>query len=402
MKRRNLIKGLTLLPLAGGVARSGLAASADNPLAGRNLLQELGVRTFINARGTITAMSGSLMHDYVLDAIRNSSQDFCMIDDLQDKVGERIAKMAHSEAAVVTSGAFSALMLGMAGILTGMDPRKVKMLPHLDGSGMKSEVIIQKGHRIGYNQAFTNCGMKVVEVETAADVDSAVNENTASMHFLNCNTAQGQIKHEEWLGLAKKHNLPTSIDIAADVPPVSNLWKFNDMGFDFVAISGGKAIRGPQSAGILMGKKAIIDAARLSAFPRATTIGRGMKVNKEEILGMYVALEKYVNQDHDKEWKSWEERVATIEKAAKTVNSVTTKVYVPEIANHTPTLDISWDTNVIKISGDDLPKRLSEGQPSIIAYGGRSNSITVSPWMMKENQVKIVARRIKEELQNAS
>ena len=239
MKRRNLIKGLTLLPLAGGVARSGLAASADNPLAGRNLLQELGVRTFINARGTITAMSGSLMHDYVLDAIRNSSQDFCMIDDLQDKVGERIAKMAHSEAAVVTSGAFSALMLGMAGILTGMDPRKVKMLPHLDGSGMKSEVIIQKGHRIGYNQAFTNCGMKVVEVETAADVDSAVNENTASMHFLNCNTAQGQIKHEEWLGLAKKHNLPTSIDIAADVPPVSNLWKFNDMGFDFVAISGG-------------------------------------------------------------------------------------------------------------------------------------------------------------------
>jgi L-seryl-tRNA(Ser) seleniumtransferase len=402
MKRRNLIKGLTLLPLAGGVAKSGLAASADNPLAGRNLLQELGVRTFINARGTITAMSGSLMHDYVLDAIRNSSQDFCMIDDLQDKVGERIAKMAHSEAAVVTSGAFSALMLGMAGILTGMDPKKVKMLPNLEGSGMKSEVIIQKGHRIGYNQAFTNCGVKVVEVETAADVDRAVNENTASMHFLNCNTAQGQIKHEEWLALAKKHNLPTSIDIAADVPPVSNLWKFNDMGFDFVAISGGKAIRGPQSAGILMGKKAIIDAARLSAFPRATTIGRGMKVNKEEILGMYVALERYVNQDHDKEWKSWEERVATIEKAAKTVNSVTTKVYVPEIANHTPTLDISWDTNVVKISGDDLLKRLSEGQPSIIAYGGRANSITVSPWMMKENQVKIVARRIKEELQNAS
>jgi L-seryl-tRNA(Ser) seleniumtransferase len=399
MKRRNLIKGLTFFPFAGSFLKN---ATITESAAGRDLLKELGVRTFINARGTITAMSGSLMHDYVLDAIKANASDFCMIDELQDKVGERIAKMAHAEAAVVTSGAFSALTLGMAGILTGMDTKKVEMLPHLEGSGMKSEVIVQRAHRIGYNQAFVNCGAKIVEVETAEDVDRAVNENTASMHFLNANTEQGKIKHEEWLALAKKHNLPTSIDIAADVPPLENLWKYNDMGFSFVAISGGKAIRGPQSAGILMGKKDIVAAARLSAFPRSTTIGRGMKVNKEEILGMYVALERYVNQDHDKEWKSWEKRVQLIKDAAQKVNSVNVKVYVPEVANHTPTMDISWDTNVIKISGDDLLKRLADGEPSIIAYGGGKNSITVSPWMMREGQDKIVAKRIREELEKAS
>jgi L-seryl-tRNA(Ser) seleniumtransferase len=151
-----------------------------------------------------------------------------------------------------------------------------------------------------------------------------------------------------------------------------------------------------------MGKKDIVAAARLSAFPRSTTIGRGMKVNKEEILGMYVALERYVNQDHDKEWKSWEKRVQLIKDAAQKVNSVNVKVYVPEVANHTPTMDISWDTNVIKISGDDLLKRLADGEPSIIAYGGGKNSITVSPWMMREGQDKIVAKRIREELEKAS
>jgi uncharacterized pyridoxal phosphate-dependent enzyme len=403
MKRREIIKSLSVLPLFGGVLSRILPSEAiATPLATkRDLFKELGVRTFINARGTITFMTGSLMHDYVLDTINGSSKDYCMIDELQDKVGERIAAMVHAEAATVTSGAFSALCLGMAGILTGMDVKKAEQLPHLEENGMKSEVIIQKTHQIGYNHAFINCGAKLVYVETPEDVDKAVNEKTASMHFLNCNALDGKINDVEWVALAKKHNLPATIDIAADVPPVSNLWKFNDMGFSFVAISGGKAMRGPQSAGLLMGKKEIVAAARLSAPPRAGTIGRGMKVNKEEILGMYVALERYINQDHDKEWKEWEDRVAVIDKAAKTVNSVITEVSVPPIANHTPTLQISWDTDKINISGTDLLTALSKGNPSIEAYGGGKNSITVSPWMMKAGQEKIVAQRIKEELVKA-
>jgi L-seryl-tRNA(Ser) seleniumtransferase len=174
------------------------------------------------------------------------------------------------------------------------------------------------------------------------------------------------------------------------------------MGFSFVALSGGKAIRGPQSAGLLMGKKDIVAAARLSAPPRGFNVGRGMKVNKEEILGMYVALEKYLHQDHDKEWKEWEDRVAQIAHAAEAVDGVTTNSYVPPIADHTPTLNISWDTDKIKMSGDELLKKLSMGNPSIEAYGGGKNSITVSPWMMLPGQVKIVAKRIKQELLKVS
>jgi L-seryl-tRNA(Ser) seleniumtransferase len=325
-----------------------------------------------------------------------------MLEELQDKLGEKIAALTHAEAAMVTSGAFSALTLGMAGILTGLDPKKAQQLPHLSGTGMKSEVIIQKKHQIHYNQALTNCGVKLVWVETPDDVDRAVNENTASMHFLGSGAVEGTIMHEEWLALARKHNLPASIDMAANVPPVSNLWAFNDMGFSYVALSGGKAIRGPQSAGVLMGKKDIIAAARLSSSPNAATIGRGMKVNKEEIIGMYVAIDRYLKQDHDKEWKDWENRVATIAKAAESVNGVTTKSYVPPIADHTPTLDIVWDTDKIHLTGTGLLEALRNGNPSIEAYGGGKNSITVSPWMMRPEQVKIVAGRIKEELKKAS
>src|SRR6185503_11953679 len=150
MKRRDILKGLSLLPLSGGVMGGVLASEkvfAEPHTPKRDLFKELGVRTFINARGTITFMSGSLMHDYVLDAINSTSKDFCMLEELQDKVGEKIAAMTHAEAAMVTSGAFSALSLGMAGILTGLDPKKAEQLPHLSGTGMKSEVIIQKKHQ---------------------------------------------------------------------------------------------------------------------------------------------------------------------------------------------------------------------------------------------------------------
>ena len=405
MKRRDLIKNLSVIPFAGGILGTIIPGSvkASPPAKKRDLFKELEIRTFINAAGTLTFMTGSLMHDYVLDAINAASKDFCLLDELQDKVGERIAKLVHAEAAVVTSGAFSGLTLGLAGVLCGMDEKKVEKLPHLAGTGMKSEVICQKAHDIVYNHAFINTGCTIVSVETVEELERAINEKTALLSFINIQADKGKIQHEEWVALGKKHNIPTCIDIAADVPPVSNLWKFNDMGFDIVVISGGKAIRGPQSAGLLMGKKHIITAARLHMPPRGFNIGRGMKINKEEILGMYVALEQYIQYDHDKEWKQWENGIALIENAVKSINGVSTKVHVPPLGNITPNLTISWDPSKVKLSTKDLKEKLRNGSPSIEVGGSDGeNRINVTVWVMKPGQDKIVAKRIKEELSTAS
>ena len=189
--------------------------------------------------------------------------------------------------------------------------------------------------------------------------------------------------------------------MAADSTPVSNLTKFNDMGFDLVCVSGGKGLTGPQSAGILMGKKDLIAAARLNAPPNGGNIGRGMKVNKEEILGMYVALEKFINRDHEKQWKIWEDRIAIMENAAKSVDGVTANVSVPPVANITPTLTISWDPSKIKVDCNEFRNRLRAGDPSIEMMGGK-DTLVITSWMMKDGEDKIVAARLVEELKKAS
>jgi seryl-tRNA(Sec) selenium transferase len=406
MKRRDALRNLSVWPAAGltiGTAlpiESIMASSVTPPALKRNLFEELGIRTFINAAGTYTFMSGCLMHEEVVDAIRFTAGEFALIDEVQDKVGAKIAEMCHAEAATVTAGCWSALVLGTAGVLTGMDVKKVAQLPHLEG--MKSEVLVQKTHNSGYVHALTNTGIKIVEVETSEDVEKTVNENTAMMWFLNYAGPDGKISDKEWVALGKKLNIPTMIDMAADATPVENMWKFNDMGFDLVCVSGGKGIRGPQSAGILMGKKDLIAAARLNAPPRGGNIGRGMKVNKEEILGMYVALEKFIHLDHAKQWKIWEDRIAIMESAARKVDGVTTTIFVPPVANITPTLIISWDINKVKISKEEFQERLRRGEPSIEVMGGRDNSITITSWNMQPGQEKIVAKRLKEELGKAA
>lgn len=403
MKRRELLKYFSLAPVTGAVVSSAIPFNTVSaaPKAKRDLIKELGLRTFINAAGTYTTMTASLMHDEVMEAINNSSKEFVMYDEVQDKVGERIAALCHAEGAMVTAGCWSALVLGTAGVLTGMDLKKVAMLPNTD-SFDKNEVIVQKGHNHDYIHALSNTGIKPVEIETAEQLEKAINSKTALMYFLNESSPHGKIMHEEWVAVAKKHNVPTIIDIAADIPPVENLWKYNEMGFDLVCVSGGKAIRGPQSAGLLYGKKDLVAAARLSAPPRGGNIGRGMKVNKEEVLGMYAALDRYVNQDHEKEWKDWMGRVAVIENAAKKVKGVTTEVTVPPIANHTPALRIMWDPAVVKLTRKEMQENLRKGTPSIEVMSMADNSINITVFMLKPGQDKIVAGRVSEELAKAS
>lgn len=410
MKRRDVIKFLSAAPLAGGMIGTGLTAQSAvagetvAAIAGRDLFKELGLKTFINASCVCTSLTASLMPPEVTQAIVKGAEEFVLLNDVLDKVGEKIAELCHAEAATVTAGCWSALVQGLAGVMTGMDRKKVMQLPNVDG--MKYEVILQKSHANGYHQALTNTGAKLILVETLEEVEAAINEKTAMLWFLNRELNKGKLNYQQWLALGKKHNIPTMIDIASDAHPVDNLWKFNDMGFDLVAISGGKAMRGPQSAGILMGKKNLIAAARLSAPPNSG-ICRGHKVNKEEILAMYVALERHIKMDHEKEWKMWEASMAVIVNSIKGISGVETEVFIPEIANNTPTLHLSWDNNKIKMTGKQLKERLWNGNPGIEVMGGgtmggKKDGIELSVWQLKPGQEKIVAGRVKEELLKAS
>ncbi|NQV76494.1 MAG: selenocysteine synthase [Bacteroidetes bacterium] len=410
MKRRELIKILSAAPIAGGLIGSGIpfqsafAEEAVMAAAGRDLFKELGLKTFINASCVCTSLTASLMPPEVTQAIAKGAEEFVLLNDVLDKVGEKIAELCHAEAATVSAGCWSALVQGLAGVMTGMDRKKVMQLPNVEG--MKSEVILQKSHANGYHQALTNTGAKLVIVETLEEAEAAINEKTAMLWFLNRELSAGKLNYKQWLSLGKKHKVPTMIDIASDAHPVENLWKFNDMGFDLVAISGGKAMRGPQSAGILMGKKDLIAAARLSAPPNSG-ICRGHKVNKEEILAMYVALERHIKMDHVKEWKSWEDAMAVIVNTVKNIKGVSQNVFVPEIANNTPTLHLSWDANLIKLTGKQLKDNLWNGNPGIEVMGGgtmggKRDGIELSVWQLKPGQEKVVARRLKEELLKAS
>ncbi len=410
MKRRDVIKFLSAAPIAGGIIgtaipyQSASAGETEAAVAGRDLFKELGLKTFINASCVCTTLTASLMPPEVTQAIAKGAEEFVLLNEVQDKVGAKIAELCHAEAATVTAGCWSALVQGLAGAMTGMDRKKVMQLPNVEG--MKSEVILQKAHVNGYHQALTNTGAKLVIVETMEEVEAAINEKTAMLWFLNRELNKGKLNYEQWLSLGKKHQIPTMIDIASDAHPVENLWKFNDMGFDLVAISGGKAMRGPQSTGILMGKKDLIAASRLSAPPNSG-ICRGHKVNKEEILAMYVALERHIKMDHVKEWKMWEDRMAVVVNTIKNINGVETEVFIPEIANNTPTLHLSWDNNLIKMTGRQLKERLWNGDPGIEVMGGgtmgaRKDGIELSVWQLKPGQEKIVANRVKDELLKAS
>lgn len=392
--RRNFIKSAA----AGGVLATG-SVQAAKTAATRDYFRELGVKPFINAAGTYTTLTASLMLPEVVAAYEYAAKTYVRLNDLHDACGARIAQLVGAEACMITAGAASALTVGTAACITGTDPDKIRRIPDL--TGMKSEVIVQKTHRYGYDHAVRNCGVKMVEVETAEELERAINPNTAMMLFFNANNNVGKIKDAEFVALGKKHNIPTFNDAAADVPPVGNLSKWVKMGFDLVTFSGGKGMRGPQSAGLLLGRKDLIAAARLNGWPNSDTIGRGMKVNKEELLGMMVAVENYLKRDHEADWREWEKRCKIISDAAASVKGVTAEQYVPDIANAVPHLRIKWDPGQVKVSVAEVVKQLRDGEPSIEVVPGSRDALQIGVWMMEPGEAQIVAKRVREVLKSA-
>lgn len=395
--RRNFLQALSTWPVVGGLVPASLAAAASTK---RDYFKELNVGTFINAAGTYTTLTASLMQPEVVQAIEYASHHFVRLHELHDAAGKRIAELVGAEAAMVSSGAAGALTCGTAACVAGSNQEFIRRLP--DTTGMKTEVIIQKSHRYGYDHAVRNCGIRFVEVETADELERAVNPNTAMMLYFNANENIGKINGEQFVALAKKHRIPTMNDAAADVPPLENLTKYLKMGFDLVVFSGGKGIRGPQSAGLLLGRKDLIQAARMNTSPNSDSVGRGLKVNKEELLGMMVAIEQYFKRDHQAEWREWERRVKQITDSVAGLKTLKTEVQIPPIANHVPHIHITWDQSVIKIAPREVVKQLREGTPSIEATPGSADRLTFTVWMLQAGEAEIVARRVREILKKAS
>jgi L-seryl-tRNA(Ser) seleniumtransferase len=311
----------------------------------------------------------------------------------------------------VTAGAASALTLGTAACITGTDVSAARRIP-TDMGGLKNEVIVQKAHRYDYDHALLNCGIRFVEVETLEQYKNAFTDRTVMAHFFNA-AEGGAISREDWIRVAHEHNVPCFNDAAADVPPISNLWSYTKMGFDLVTFSGGKGMRGPQNAGLLLGRKDLIDAAIVNDSPISETVGRGMKVAKEQIVGMVAAVDWFLSQSDEEmqsEFQTRADRIASYLKKIPTLEARTAKM---PVANQVPHLLLKYDPQRVKISAREVADALRHGTPSIEinpetgqtrqnGLGTDANTIVIGVWMLQAGEDMIVAKRLYEVLSKAT
>jgi uncharacterized pyridoxal phosphate-dependent enzyme len=359
----------------------------------KNIYASLGVKTLINAQGTYTALGGSLMPPEVLQAMTEAAGWFVSIEELQQKVGERIAGLLKVPAALVTAGAASAITVATAACMTRDNPSAIDKLP--ETVGLFNEVVIQKSHKCGYEPQMLLLGAKLIWVETLAELEKSINPRTAMLFFLNRFEPLGQIKRQDWVRAGKEHAVPVFNDAAADVPPAARLSEYVHQGFDLVAFSGGKAMRGPQASGLLLGRADLIKAGHHAISPQMG-IGRGMKVGKEEIMGLLAAVERFLTMDHEAERRLWEGRVAEMTELLAETPGISLRRDVPEIANHSPHLLIEWSRWHVALSAAEVVRQLREGDPSIAVLAEADYALRIAVWTLRDDEHRIVARRIRE------
>lgn len=400
-------------PLLAGASKALGAnpAEQDSSAQEPDYYDKLGVTKLVNAAGTFTMYTASTMPPQVQKAVAQAALHPVHLVELQRAAGEYIASKLRCEGALVSCGASSALTLATAACVLAANPGiKFTDIPQ-EVSGLKNEVIVQKGHRYGYDHAMFLCGIKIVEVVTLDDYKNAFTPKTVMTNFFNAAEA-GEIGHQDWLRIAHERNVPCHIDAAADMPPISNLWKYTQMGFDLVCFSGGKGLRGPQNAGLLLGKKRLIDLAAESNPPE-DGVGRGMKVAKEQIVGMAAAVDWILEQSDDAMEKEFRRRAEVIERMVKGIPTMQTNIFVPPVANHVPHLLLTYDPSVVGITPREIQKKLRALKPAIeltpstgsersfTGEGSGVNTIVLATWMLQPGEEEIVGRELHRALANA-
>lgn len=368
----------------------------------RDYFKEIGVTPFINAAGGYSAYGGARMRPEVAGAIRYGSYNKAKVDEVHDAVGKRIAKMAGTEAAMVTSGATASMVLSTAACMTMGNKDKIEQLP--DTTGLKNEVIIQKNHRYTYDRALIAAGAKLITVASEEELQEVIGPKTAMMFWLlaNHNPDGDNISMERYLAIASDNNIPTFLDGATMTPPASNVIDACKLGFDLVGFSGGKGLRGPYSAGLLLGKRDLVAHSRANSSPNSRSIGRGMKVSSEEYIGMMVAFETALGINEEEDFAHKRTILNRIIAQMNGVPSLKAEVIVDEGMFKELYLDLDWDQSVIKITIEQFVAELKNGSPSIRIRmlkfaGGRAQ---VSSTVLAGGQEVIVGKRIKEILQN--
>lgn len=365
-----------------------------------SIYDELGLKPIINASATLTRLGGSVMPPEVVEAMVEASKNFVDLEELQRRVGEELAKITKNEAAYVSSGAAAGLALATAAIVSQGDPAAIQRLP--DTTGLKNEVIIHKSHRNGYDHAVRQIGVKIVEIGMATrtfpwELEAAINDNTAAIFwFQGAMTGRGDIPLEKVIEIANKHNVPVVVDAAAQVPPVENLWRYTQMGAALAIFSGGKDLRGPQSSGLVVGRKQLIEWIRPNGSPNHS-IGRPMKVGKEEMVGLLTAVKLYVNRDHEARASQDEEVVAGwCAELSRHAGVKAERSFPNEAGQPLPRAKVTIDPDKADVSRDWVVSRLREGKPSIEVATSGSDALFLNPMTLADGEEEIVLERLLE------
>lgn len=398
--RRQFLSGFAALPSL-NLFSSRSAANNHEPRPNPDYFAELGLESFINAVGPYSSLGGARMWPEVIDAMTYAIKNKARMKDIHDAVGQRIAELLSADAAMVTSGATGALMLGTAACMTLGDPEKNERLP--DTTTMANEVVILKSQRYLYDRSIRAPGAKLVEIENTDQARAAISDKTALFFFLLNRSSGTHIDVRHYIKTAKQHGIPILCDAATTVPPIQKIFETVKLGFDLVCYSGGKGLRGPYSAGLLLGRKDLIGYARQHASPNHRAYGRSMKVAPEEYLGMLVAVETSLNYDEKKEYQRQLNLVNSMASELAKLPGVSVLTQVPRAEAREPYIEIEWDERY-EISPGGVKQLLRDGTPSIevraLFLSGGKLHLTGS--MMEEYQAPLVVNRIKEILNESA
>jgi L-seryl-tRNA(Ser) seleniumtransferase len=368
-----------------------------------DIYDRLGVTKVINGNATLTSLGGSIMPPEVRAAMAKAAQHYVDIDELQARVGERIAEWTRNEAAYVSCGASAGLVLSTAACITGLDPEKRARLPYTDG--MPNRVIVHRHGRCSYDFAIRQAGGELVEIGSAAgtsprEMEEAIDDRTvAVLYFYYANRMRGLVPLERGIEIARRRGVPLIVDAAAQIPPVENLWRFTHMGADLALFSGGKGLCGPQSSGLVLGRRALVKACAFNACPRPY-IGRPMKVGKEELVGLMTAVRRYLDLDHDALMATYERQVsAVIDAFARRSHVAARRSFPSEAGQPMPRAEIRFDEARLGITRDEILARLRAGQPSIALAPAGKSGVYVNPQTLELGQEAIIVARIEQILE---